>query len=96
MKGFMVSDPWTCLSKCVLPVKSVRFRDGAVKSTGGSITDQLEQQDHTVAALLGDSQVHALPWLRGDLNYGIGYPAPRGKEDALDKSYISQIDLGYI
>ena len=49
----------------------MRLSDGSVQTTGGPVADQLEQQHHAVAGLLGHSQVDALPRLGGYLDDGI-------------------------
>ena len=53
------------------PIEGMRLGDGSVQATGGPVADQLEQQHHAVAGLLGHSQVDALPRLGGYLDDGI-------------------------
>lgn len=60
--------PYLFISQFHPPIEGVCLGDGPVQPTGRSVTDQLEEQDHAVAAFLGHSQIHALPRLGGDLD----------------------------
>lgn len=50
------------------PVEGVCLRNGSVQSAGCPVTDQLKQQHHAVARLLGYRQIHRFPGLGGDLD----------------------------
>lgn len=58
--GFKTSLCVVCVPSCS-PVEGVGLCYGPVQTTGGTVTDQLEEMHHTVVSVSGDSQVHALP-----------------------------------
>lgn len=44
------------------------LRNGPIQAAGCPVTDQLKQQHHAVARVLGDRQIHRFPGLGGDLD----------------------------